>query len=174
MIIGIDPGHGGENLGCEAEGFVEKNYVLNLADYLRHALRPFFFEVVVTRDWDTDVRLDERGKRTEGCEFVIVLHVNAFPGKPNIHGAEFYYLRGDEVAGKVAHVMARNTPEELRAGNLGGRVRTAFNDPTHDRDDWLQRPINVLEPHKCPTVLVEAFYASNPADLQFGTSRPRS
>ena len=57
----IDPGHGGDNLGTEApSGLVEKEMALDISKRLRELLERGAFEVLLTREEDEFVSLEER------------------------------------------------------------------------------------------------------------------
>ncbi len=98
-VIVIDPGHGGRDPGTiGVHGIEEKNVTLAIGLDLRrdlHALLPKV-KVVMTRDKDVFVPLDERGQiaNEAGGKLFISIHCNSMPHKPNpMHGIETYFLR---------------------------------------------------------------------------------
>ncbi len=98
-VIVIDPGHGGKDPGTiGVHGTEEKNVALAIGLDLRSDLRRVLpkVKVVMTRDKDVFVPLDERGQiaNEAGGKLFISLHCNSMPHKPNpMHGIETYFLR---------------------------------------------------------------------------------
>ncbi len=98
-VIVIDPGHGGKDPGTIGmRGIEEKNVALAIGLDLRRDLNKLLpnVKVVMTRDKDVFVPLDERGQiaNEAGGKLFISLHCNAMPHKPNpMHGIETYFLR---------------------------------------------------------------------------------
>ena len=79
MKICIDPGHYGSdyNPGVAA-GYVESNFTWNYAHLLKARLERYGVEVVFTRQTkDENPGLQERGKRSAGCDLFISVHSNA-------------------------------------------------------------------------------------------------
>jgi N-acetylmuramoyl-L-alanine amidase len=93
--IVIDPGHGGQDPGAVGvDGLAEKDVVLAIARRLRDALRKQpRFDVILTRDSDVFLRLEERTARAnaEKADFFISVHANASPNTA-ASGVETYYL----------------------------------------------------------------------------------
>ena len=63
-VIVLDPGHGGHDSGAKKFGTVEKNVVLAFGKMLRNKLKRRY-KVLMTRDDDTFVSLDERRRFAE-------------------------------------------------------------------------------------------------------------
>ena len=95
----LDPGHGGRDPGATGLGGIEeKDVTLRLARALRTRLRERGFRVVMTRDDDRTLDLEERTAIAEGAggDVFVSLHCNAAP-RPALHGIETYSLNeGDE------------------------------------------------------------------------------
>lgn len=92
--IVLDPGHGGKDPGAMANGLKEKDIVLNLAKELKPLLEEEVgCEVVLTRDTDTFISLEERTAiaNTQNADLFISLHINAHPSS-KVRGLETYYL----------------------------------------------------------------------------------
>jgi N-acetylmuramoyl-L-alanine amidase len=92
--IVLDPGHGGENLGTRTPGGLEEKFLtLDIARRVREVLEAASFEVVMTREGDEAMTLEERAEvanRRRGDIFVSI-HVNWFEGNRD-SGIETYYL----------------------------------------------------------------------------------
>ena len=61
VIIVIDPGHGGDNLGAEWNNVIEKDMTLFVAKCMRYELEKYDnVEVYLTRESDINLELNER------------------------------------------------------------------------------------------------------------------
>jgi N-acetylmuramoyl-L-alanine amidase len=92
--IVIDPGHGGKDPGAlGVAGVVEKDVVLAIALQLRDRLQAAGFDVVLTRDTDVFIPLEERTARanTERADLFVSVHGNASLNT-QLSGVETYYL----------------------------------------------------------------------------------
>jgi len=89
----VDPGHGGHDPGAIGVGGLrEKDVTLRLARELSQRLEKMGFEVVMTRDNDRTVSLEERTAIAEANrgDVFISLHANAAPRR-SVNGIETYY-----------------------------------------------------------------------------------
>ncbi|MCW5200683.1 N-acetylmuramoyl-L-alanine amidase, partial [Desulfobulbus sp. F4] len=91
--IMIDPGHGGKDTGATGFGLEEKNIVLDVAKRVRELLKKENYEVLLTREQDVLIPLEERTAiaNTKGTDLFLSIHVNAHP-KATVKGVETYYL----------------------------------------------------------------------------------
>ncbi len=92
--VAIDAGHGGESTGTRTpEGLMEKDLTLDIAQRLRRLLQKQSFEVVMTRDADGDVSLEQRGAAAnrQGADIFVSIHVNWIENQSS-RGVETYYL----------------------------------------------------------------------------------
>ena len=90
----IDPGHGGRDPGAVGVGGLrEKDVTLRLARALSRHLREQGFRVVLTRNGDDSLDLEERTARAEAArgDLFVSLHANA-ADRRSVHGIETYYL----------------------------------------------------------------------------------
>lgn len=93
----LDPGHGGKDPGAIGVGGIrEKDITLDLARRLRPRLEARGFDVVLTRDDDRFLSLEERTAIAAGSggDLFVSLHANA-SRKRSIHGVETYFLDTD-------------------------------------------------------------------------------
>ncbi|MFO0753790.1 MAG: N-acetylmuramoyl-L-alanine amidase [Thermodesulfovibrionales bacterium] len=104
----IDAGHGGHDPGAIGKGgLFEKNVVLDIALKVRDAMRREYpeYEVILTRDRDIFIPLDERASiaNRNKADFFVSIHANASPNR-KARGIETYLLNwtNDEEAMKVA------------------------------------------------------------------------
>jgi N-acetylmuramoyl-L-alanine amidase len=90
----IDPGHGGHDTGTiGADGTREKDVALAIAKRLRTVLTEQGLEVVLTRETDKFVRLEERARLANVArgDLFISIHCNSLPQR-HIRGIETYTL----------------------------------------------------------------------------------
>ncbi len=81
VVVVIDPGHGGENLGAEYENYVEKEMTMIVARAMKEELEKYDgIQVYMTRygDIDTDMSLEERSEfaKSVNADFLFCLHFN--------------------------------------------------------------------------------------------------
>lgn len=96
-VVVLDPGHGGIETGAiGTDGLQEKDVTLDLARRLKDALERQGLTVVLTRDEDRLVGLDERTAvaNHNRAELFVSIHLNASRGK-KAFGAETYFLSPD-------------------------------------------------------------------------------
>lgn len=90
--IVVDPGHGGHDSGSTNGRAVEKDINLSVSLKLTDLLRARGATVVLTRDRDTFITLDERAaiSNRQKCDIFVSVHTNSNE-KPSVHGIETYY-----------------------------------------------------------------------------------
>jgi N-acetylmuramoyl-L-alanine amidase len=102
----IDPGHGGNEPGASANGYTEKNLTLQESIFLKDELRRCGFDVLMTRQSDTFVSLDDRGQMAvkNNCTCFVSIHFNSMGvGSANKgKGFEAIYSIGNESAKWIA------------------------------------------------------------------------
>jgi N-acetylmuramoyl-L-alanine amidase len=92
--VAIDPGHGGDSLGTKAPlGLVEKELTLDIAQRLRRLLEADSFQVLMTREQDRSLSLEDRGLAANraGADIFVSIHLNWIEDRKT-RGIETYYL----------------------------------------------------------------------------------
>jgi len=92
--IVVDPGHGGKDTGTSATGgLTEKEVTLDIGLRLRRLLEQAAFEVVMTRDKDEAVPLQQRTAlaNAQGADLFVSIHLN-WIDQSQTRGMETYYL----------------------------------------------------------------------------------
>lgn len=93
-VIVIDPGHGGRDSGAKKNGVVEKNVVLAFSLALRDKLEASGrYRVIMTRDTDVFISLDERRRIAERNKAALFIAVHADYAGAHARGATIYSLR---------------------------------------------------------------------------------
>ena len=132
LVVAIDPGHGGSNLGAVGPkaAFFEKKVTLDLARRLRDRLSPTEqIQVVLCRDEDVLVPIRARARcvQTAHADLFVSLHANASP--PGVapgtrRGFEVYVLSPQEIEDDAAVAAAREA-DDADAVWAAHRVRAA-------------------------------------------------
>ena len=89
----IDAGHGGASVGTRTpQGVLEKDLTLDIAVRLKRLLAPEL-QVVMTRESDQDVSLEQRGTLANhaGADIFVSIHLNWIENRRS-RGVETYYL----------------------------------------------------------------------------------
>jgi N-acetylmuramoyl-L-alanine amidase len=119
-VVVIDPGHGGVDNGTRAGEEMEKNLVLAFALALRDRLeKPGKYRVVMTRNDDTFIPLDDRVKvaHSQAAALFISIHADYLPrGEGEAQGATIYTV-SDKASDAEAERLAES---ENRADAIGG------------------------------------------------------
>jgi len=122
----IDPGHGGKDAGAVGPtGVAEKDIVLDVAHRVAPLMVSQGIQVLLTRDGDQFVPLEERAARANafGADLFVSIHCNASEGRGR-RGVETYVLDAtrDEIAARIAARENEMTPAANAdlASMLGG------------------------------------------------------
>lgn len=144
----IDPGHGGKDKGANRGKVYEKDLALKVARKVEALLKAKGMPVTLTRTTDKFVTLGDRAaiaNRYSNAIFVSI-HFNAHTGT-RLNGVETYY-HSEQGKRLAAHVHLRMLSRlQPRNGN------------TRQRKD-----LAVLNKTRCPAILVECGYISNPME----------
>jgi N-acetylmuramoyl-L-alanine amidase len=121
--VALDPGHGGTDPGAIGPGGVrEKDVTLAIAKKIAPVLARDGIQVVLTRDDDRFVSLEERTARANsfGADLFVSIHCNAAENHGK-RGVETYMLdtARDEMAGRIA---ARENATSAAAGAEIGSI----------------------------------------------------
>jgi N-acetylmuramoyl-L-alanine amidase len=189
----LDPGHGGRDPGAlGAYGLREKDVTLRLARALRPRLVARGFRVVLTRDSDRTLSLEERTALAEGVggDVFVSLHTNASKRR-SVRGIETYYLdksherHSQRVAARENGVPANRLDDlqrivaQLRVSEVSvhsARLARCVHEEviagvrsTHGSvaDLGVKRgPFYVLFLSNMPSILVEAGFLTNTAEAR--------
>jgi len=160
MLIYIDPGHGGEDTGAVANGYIEKNLNLQLSLKLAERLRKIC-DVRLTRATDINLTLKERADKAKAdkADLLLSVHFNAFDGK----------ARGVEVIHSIKATIGTMTLcKEIARGifGLGIPFRRVFSKESakYPGQDWYGIPRHCLP---MPGVIVESLFIDSAADVAF-------
>ncbi|GIO19121.1 hypothetical protein J18TS1_22210 [Oceanobacillus oncorhynchi subsp. incaldanensis] len=147
--IVIDPGHGGKDPGAIGlNNIYEKDVVTSTADYVVQQLEEAGANVIVTRNGDYFVSLDERARisNSYNTDAFISLHYDSFSAVP-VSGVTTYYNSDSDTA---------------LASSLNSTLSSTVSLPSRGTQ---QAGYKVLENTNAPSVLIELGYITNPHDL---------
>ena len=155
--IVVDPGHGGKDPGTTSRiGLREKTITLPVAKDLARLLKEDGFDVIMTRQSDVFIELDERAAIANrfSADLFVSIHADACPD-PFMRGFTVYTCR-DPSAGSLG--VATAVDEALHGASLEGLgIR--------------QANYRVLVLTQCPAILVELGYLSNGLDAEMLADR---
>jgi N-acetylmuramoyl-L-alanine amidase len=154
-IVVLDPGHGGENPGAQANGLVEADVVMDLARRLEGRLTAIGVSVVYTRTESTSPSEEERAAlaNAAAADLVLSLHCDSHDAADASGVATFFYGRDRRTSwSAVGEHLADLVLREIVA-------RTGLaNCRSHGRS-W-----SLLQQTKMPAIRVEAGYLTHPDD----------
>ena len=162
----VDAGHGGEDGGATGvHGELEKDINLAIALELQRLLEQHQFEVVMVRDWDTDLSdqnlptvaqrkrsdLQRRLRLAEesGDCVLLSIHQNFFT-ENQYSGAQVFYSANDPRGAALAEAIRASIVETLQ--------------PENTRQNKVGEGVYLLEQCQVPAVLVECGFLSNPEE----------
>jgi N-acetylmuramoyl-L-alanine amidase len=193
--IVIDPGHGGLEAGSEGKfGTLEKDLTLPISQKLKAIVeKNLAYRVVLTRDKDVDVSLENRAAIANNNRAILFIsvHVNGFP-RSSARGSETYFLSlnaTDEEARRLAYMENNSSDIESKisgeeeddimmilwdmaqsafikqSSQLAENIQKELNSLLRTRNRGIkQAPFKVLTGVACPAILVEIAFISNPSE----------
>lgn len=188
--IVIDAGHGGKDPGAIGPGGLkEKDLTLKLSKKLRERLRPEIQKIVMTRETDVFIPLEERTAiaNSQDADLFVSIHINA-SRRRDASGVETYTLNisNDEEARRLAareNATSRRSVSDLEfilndliktaktndsvrlASAVQTRVSANLRRKFNTRSNGVKgAPFYVLVGTKMPSILVEVSYISNPRE----------
>lgn len=117
-LVVIDAGHGGEDSGCLRAGIMEKDINLAIARLVKEKLAAKGYRVMMTRDEDVTVTLEERVRlaNENGAALFISIHQNAYEDA-EVDGIEVWYNedKGTGEDKRLALLVGQQTIKETQA-----------------------------------------------------------
>lgn len=120
-LIVIDPGHGGHDSGAQKFGTVEKDVVLAFSHRLREKLlETGRYRVMMTRETDVYVDLDERREFGDRNKAALFIAVHADYASTSARGATIYSLREGTAKDLQRSAKGEVTEDVLSTRELDG------------------------------------------------------
>lgn len=119
--IAIDPGHGGTDCGATAHGIQEKDICLAIGAKVGNLLEQHGFSVVLTRNNDYNVGLDERTSHANNChaDLFVSIHANWAPNQ-GVQGVETFFLKPSLLKKKFSQLV--NQEQDISTAILDQRT----------------------------------------------------
>ena len=175
-IVTLDPGHGGAETGAEGQGgSVEKGVVLSICRRFQQLLQTRLgIRVILTRDGDRDLSLDERAvfANSNKSDLFISVHADASPRR-NARGSSVYFLSysstaqnasigGDDLDFILWHMaQASHLRQSSQLAEVMQEELQAVTGPERVNRGIKQNTFRVLKGATMPAVLVEVGFISN-------------
>lgn len=174
-VVALGAGHGGNDPGNLAGPKKEKTYTLALARELRPLLERAGLKVVMIRDGDVRVELEERAERANlaRADLFVSVHFNGFSGgnPASVNGIETYCLTpsgcsSSNDSGKGGGPWARGNKTDRENINLAYQIHRSLVDQMDLPDRGVRRArFKELTLLDMPGVLVEGGYLTNDRDV---------
>lgn len=171
IVVVLDPGHGGENLGAEYGEYTEKEMTMIVAKAMREELEKYEgIEVYLTHEGDEDMSLEERAEyaRNKNADFLFCLHFN-MSEEHDKFGAEVWVSAfGDKY--QKGYTFASVEMELLENLGLYWRgIKTRLNDSGEDYYGIIRHATAM----DVPAVLIEHCHLDQEKDQDFYTSKEK-
>lgn len=146
--IVLDAGHGGTDTGAQRGSVQEKELTLSIARATQKVLQSRGMKVIMTRDSDTFISLQDRVNITNSVnpDLFLSVHINAMESTNTIYGIETYYQNA--VSQALASSIHESLTADLEAPDR--RIRKAR--------------FVVINRTEVPAVLAEVGFISNKAE----------
>lgn len=179
IVVVLDPGHGGTDPGASANGLIEKNINLKIAQACKAELEKHTgVKVYMTRTSDKDVSLEGRVQAAKlfGATLFVSIHMN-FSEKKEANGAEVYYPNANynptvSNEGKQAAQSILNELVGLGLTNRGVKFLNSTDDEDGEgtyADGSVSDYYSVIRNSKkngFPGIIVEHAFLSNADDAK--------
>lgn len=171
VIVVLDPGHGGENLGAEYGPYTEKYMTMIVAEAMKEELEKYEgITVHLTREDDKDMTLEERVMfaKSVNADFLFCLHFN-MSVKHDLFGAEVWVSAFDDKYQR-GYTFASVEMDMLKELGLYSRgIKTKLNDRGEDYYGILRH----ATANDLAAVLIEHCHLDQENDKEFYTSSER-
>lgn len=158
-VVMLDPGHGGEDNGCVRDGVQEKDINLQIAMSLKTKLEGMGYVVLLTREGDETLTLDERVEiaNASDADIYVSIHQNAFE-QNNVVGMETWYCgTADTTDTDRSHALAEDCK---RLAQLVHQDMVLYA-KGQDRGIREEDELKVIRETKMASCLVETGFLSN-------------
>ncbi|GAB6100191.1 hypothetical protein JCM16358_20700 [Halanaerocella petrolearia] len=157
--IVVDPGHGGYDPGALGARLREKDINLDIGLALRDILEQAGAKVIMTREKDREVSLDERTDLANklGADIFVSIHINSHQTKEPFGTETFVGEEAENTSYLLAHFVQDSLAKELDTYDRG----------TKSEDLYVLRNSNM------PSILAEVAFISNPEEEEL-LSQPES
>lgn len=148
----LDAGHGGKDVGTEAGKIYEKDINLNVVKLMQEILEEQGVKVVMTRDTDDFLKLQERVDvaNEEDPDLFVSIHCNSYEDDSSIKGLECYYPEGSKLGEEYAKYLMETVKQCKDIASRSYREETYY----------------VTEHTEAPAILVEMGFMTNSSECK--------
>lgn len=156
MVIVLDAGHGGKDLGAKEDGVDEAGINLKIVNKLADLLEEAGVNVVLTRKDDQDLsskgarnhKKEDMKKRVmiindEKCDLFVSIHLNSY-GDSSVQGAQVFYQK-----------------DKAESESLAYYVQEALKNTLQSKMEIKKGNYYILNKTRIPGILVECGFISN-------------
>jgi len=165
IVVVIDPGHGGENLGTIENGFLEKEMTMITAQAMFEELSLYDgIKVYMTRTEDIDLSLKERAEYAASVEadFLFSLHYNA-SASHNRYGTEIW-IPAKAPYHSYGYQFGYGFIEEMQNMGLYNRgIKTRLNEEKEDYYGIIREAVAL----SVPSVILEHCHVDESQDSSY-------
>ncbi len=165
IVIVIDPGHGGTNMGARHNGVIEKEATMQVAIAMKEELEKYDGVVVyLTRTGDESLELIERAQfaRDVKADILLSLHFN-MSELHDLHGSEMW-ISSQGALRTEANRFAKI--EQMLLSEYGIETRGCFTRLNDEGSDYYG-VIRESAKFNIPAVIVEHCYLDRPEEYHF-------
>ena len=165
IVIVIDPGHGGTNMGARHNGVIEKEATMQVAVAMKEELEKYDGVVVyLTRTGDESLELIERAQFAWDvkADILLSLHFN-MSELHDLHGSEMW-ISSQGALRTEANRFAKI--EQMLLSEYGIETRGCFTRLNDEGSDYYG-VIRESAKFNIPAVIVEHCYLDRPEEYQF-------
>jgi N-acetylmuramoyl-L-alanine amidase len=165
-LVVVDAGHGGHDGGAVANGVIEKNMSLDIANRLKRELEAVGVRVVMTRSGDRFLTLDERAAMAgrHGAAAFVSVHLNTDGEGTEAEGIETYFAESKGLAARQL-VSTGEGRTEGGGAEFARTVQRLVCGVTQAEDRGIKaREYAVVARAACPAVLVECGFITSASE----------
>lgn len=166
LIIVIDPGHGGNNLGADYNGFLEKEMNMTVANAMKTELEKYEDVTVYLTHTSADTSMSIQARAdfaaSVNADFVFCLHFNMSPGNI-LFGSEVWVSAFGEENRQGYRFGCVQMDTMAQMGLYIRGVKTRFDDRGRDYYGILR----YCEEYDIPAALIEHCHIDHEADVGF-------
>ncbi len=165
VVIVIDPGHGGENLGGEYQEYTEKELTPIVAAAMKEELEKYEgVEVYLTHETDVDMSIKDRAlfAAEKNADFLFCLHFNMSVNH-NLFGSEVWVPAEGEFYSKGYSFAEIQMKEFTDLGLYSRGIKTRIN----DRNENYYGILRYCSAEGIPSALIEHCHLDHPKDQPF-------
>lgn len=177
-IVVIDPGHGGplDNRADRGTKFrdpdtkqiyLEKDIVLDISRQIKDYLEVLGAKVIMTRDSDVHVELEDRAKMAidSSANVYLAVHIDEFLRDPGQHGHAMYILNPKNPQKLAGRSVYHHEDSKLLAQMLNESMNEVnYTRPVRDGNYLVVLKAVNNKNQKIAAVLAEAAFSSNPLE----------